>query len=356
MNYYEFVNSRDIRKYLEDIKYNFSPLEKAYIAYQSNHHTIKEIFEAFQDIIDNESDCKIKKRFNCISFSSLKNFLKKYMELFVKLTNRFYKNERNCIYKAEFLNKGDNDFFESDFISSDFSTMKAFLEDDLKDNEVKVIRIKKQFLNKERSYIEIDFNKKMEIVNFSRLSTGIFSRKEEDVLAAFDGMWFDIPTPFKKGDLLTFCERPYWTDCLSFGVDNAPFVLQYLPTWSYNKYLKDGFLDNEPISKDNWNHILKRHKQNGDDTDMYVVAYYCSVNYFFPESDGCYLNAEYYRGKIVGRARIMLALSKYIKGEIDLYGLQKAIQVIVKQEDAKDELTYFHYTDEELKKLKIIDD
>lgn len=353
MNYYNFVNSRDIKDYLKEIKYEFSPLEKAYIVYQSNHHTIKEKFDAFQDIIDNDIDCKIKKRFNCRYYPSLKEFLRNYMGLFEKLINRFYKNERNCVYEAEVLFKSDDEFCDCDFIASSFSKMEAYLNDDLKDDEFKVVRIKKYYLNKKRSYIEVDFSQQGEIVGFYHTMSGLFNNKEEDLLMAFDGMWFDIPTPFKKGDLLVYAERPYWTNYIVLGDDNVPFVLRYLSTWSYNKYLKDGFLDNNPYTKKDWEHVLNLHKKYGDDTDMYVSAFFCSTNYFFPESDGCYLNAEYYRGEINNQTRIMLALSKYIKGEIDLYGLQKAIQVIRLQESAKDELAYFHYTDEELEKLKL---
>lgn len=350
MDYYKFINSRDIQAYLREIKYEFSTMEKAYIVWQSDHVTIKEKLDAFQYIIKNEEDCVVKKRYNLHHYKSLKDLLKKYIDLVNRLIAEFYSKKGKFVYSSEWTVEQDKEWYDFDFISQDYETMKKYVTEELKEDDVRGVRIKKRYLDVERKYLLLHFNKDFQIVDIDFGNLGL-KEKEWDLWSSFEGMWLSIPTPFKKGDILTFVRHPFGAK-----YDQAPFVLRYICYWTYDKFLKDGFDDNAEIGRENWNRILNIHRKNGDITDMYVAAYFLGGDYFYPEVEANYLDAEYYRGDFTGDERIMFVLSQYIKGEIDLYGLQKAILVIKQQDGANEELRYFHYNDETLKMLKLYEE
>ena len=62
MNIYDFINSNAIRNHLKDINYVFTPMEAAFVVWQSKTHTMNQKHEAFQHIIDNMQDCPIEQK------------------------------------------------------------------------------------------------------------------------------------------------------------------------------------------------------------------------------------------------------------------------------------------------------
>lgn len=81
MDILRFVNSKDIRKHLETIGYEFNSLETAWLIYQCRDATIDEKHKAWTELIEIMFDCKIEKRMNTVPQESLHAFLKSYMEL-----------------------------------------------------------------------------------------------------------------------------------------------------------------------------------------------------------------------------------------------------------------------------------
>ena len=62
MNIYDFINSNAIRNHLKDINYVFTPMEAAFVVWQSKTHTMKQKHEGFQYIIDTMPDCPIAQK------------------------------------------------------------------------------------------------------------------------------------------------------------------------------------------------------------------------------------------------------------------------------------------------------
>ena len=85
-----FINSNDIREYLEKINYKFTPLEAAWLVYQCRLISIHEKQEAFKEIIRTMPDCEVKKRFNTVPQKSLHEFLGKYISLQNKFIDTFF--------------------------------------------------------------------------------------------------------------------------------------------------------------------------------------------------------------------------------------------------------------------------
>lgn len=81
MDFYCFVNSRDIRAYLKGICYTFTATEAAWIVWRSMDTTVEDKHAAWQYIIRNMPDCCIPERLNTVPQPSLHCFLQELLEL-----------------------------------------------------------------------------------------------------------------------------------------------------------------------------------------------------------------------------------------------------------------------------------
>ena len=123
-------------------------------------------------------------------------------------------------------------------------------------------------------------------------------RENFDLLFAFEGMWIDIPTPFKKGDIV-FIDRE------KEGFPVTPFVMSDLCT------------DRETEAD---KRIYDRLAEQGDISDMTVGGYWLSDDgsYVYREVEHSYQDMEYYRGPAGGRqGNIFYHISLYLRGKMD---------------------------------------
>ena len=97
-----FINSNDIREYLEKINYKFTPLEAAWLVYQCKLISIPEKQEAFKEIIRTMPDCEVKNRFNTVPQKSLHEFLGKYISLQNKFIDTFF-NDKDSVYRLIYI-------------------------------------------------------------------------------------------------------------------------------------------------------------------------------------------------------------------------------------------------------------
>ena len=64
MNILRFINSKDIRRHLRELQYQFTVPEAAFLIYMSRSASLKEKFDAWQEIINTMPDCSMEERFN----------------------------------------------------------------------------------------------------------------------------------------------------------------------------------------------------------------------------------------------------------------------------------------------------
>lgn len=212
MNIFKYINSKDIRKYLEKIDYKFTSLEAAWLIYQCKGMTLKEKQAAFNELIDTMPDCEIEKRNNTVPQKSLHKFLKKYISLENRYIAEFY-SAQNSIYKLEYIFKDDCEWY-ADGLYSSFQDLKAVAE--ATENVVK-IRCEKLIPNQTHSRMIACFSKDFEIIDIH--IDYIPCNADYDIYyGVFGGLFFDFPTPFKKGDIV--CDK-FNRD----GVCGGPFVL-----------------------------------------------------------------------------------------------------------------------------------
>ncbi|MCR5636364.1 MAG: hypothetical protein K6F76_04205 [Clostridiales bacterium] len=304
MDILRFVNSKDIRKHLSSIGYRFNSLEAAWLIRQCRDATIKEKHNAWEELIKTMPDCEIPERANTVYQESLHLFLRKYMELENKYIKQFYAGpiketfdyENPYIYQFSYLYK-DGSKYDDPNIFSLFCALQKTTQKSNKD--IVSIRCTKTQIDAPDSRSFAKLNSEIDLLKID--PDRIEDKEESDIFfGVFKGLWFEFPTPFKKGDIV-------WDPL--FNVDNndpfvpgGPFVTTVI--------CLEG-IENER---------LKTHlRQDGNNSDMFAMGYFLTSNGdIFPERMSNYMNLEYYNEKLTGPARTLIPISNFLKGKIDV--------------------------------------
>ena len=350
MDIYKYLNSRDVRKHLQDIKYEFTPNQALYVILDSRNSSIQERHEALKGLAETYPDYIIEKRRSDIKPQPLKQFAESYINLEKKALDKLFKKEDGCVYTSRFLY--DDGFGSWSDPYSDFD--RAFEEyyDEIlpQDNKEFITQIRKTYIYS-GEWIEVSVlpNKSITEMQFY-LNTcweGPESEEEKAVLLYKEWMWVDIPVPFRRGDVVY--------SVTNRRKRNKPrqdlMVVDHIQVWSVEDWKANGFVDNKkyPFNSANFEFIQERldsHKEIGDESDMClygaIVFEYGIISYdhVFP-----YLDFEYYRGDYKGEAIIKL-LSNYYKGEIDEELLLNAYFILRSELAADKDLTVGLYTEE----------
>ena len=145
----------------------------------------------------------------------------------------------------------------------------------------------------------------------------IISEEDNEILDAFRGMWPEIPTPFKRGDILISNNQRVCYD--------GPFVLDTILYWK----------DTVPES------TIKFLRSRGDESDLEVNVYTISSDNSLCHDHGpCYLDMEYYNAPLDDSQKFLSVLSGYIKGEYDITVLFEAYDYL---KDAKRRKASYDY-------------
>lgn len=357
MDVYKYIRSKDVREYNKKIKHEFNTLESTFLVWRNYDISLCEKHEAWRQICSEMPDTEIKKRLNVDYAPSLYELI----ELFIKtdkfLINEFYREDDCAIYGYRFYCEGDNGWSE-DFRTpySCFEKLKKALEEDF-DLPIVAIEYRKQYLNSEWKNIVLSIKKDGTVMNVSMqgfeddfLKDNSLKDKEE----FFEGLWIDVPTPFKVGDIVCSKKTPF-----GYSVYNGeqPFVLTYIANWSRKDSLERG----DKTDRSEWqDERITRWKESGDSSDMIANGYFLATDYndrytgdFYDECMHDYTDLEYYRGEFVGGERVLLPVSYFVKGEIGEETFIKACEIIKKQEEVKENVRCLGILDEWVKKLGI---
>ncbi|MBQ3061476.1 MAG: hypothetical protein IJD02_03440 [Lachnospiraceae bacterium] len=315
MDIYSLVNSKVIEEYLRQIGYEFNSLEAAWLIYSCRRLSFEEKKDLWNELVASMPDCEVPIKYNCAGWKSLHSFLKEYIGIIDREITQFYKEDalEEYIYMYSYLYKGDDRWTEEyESIFSSLSKCLEAYEKDMKELD-EMYSCEKTGMVKYRikrcSLVDPQEVFKIEFFGDGRLVQVLDNTKrtnEEEMLInlSFDGMWFDFPTPFKKGDIV-------WVPCddnnIGWNCDGG-FVLKRISTWNQSKCVMDG----------------------SDNSDMSCSGYFVNENgTIYSEVMSGYMDLEYYYGPYRQNERILPALSKYMKGEIEvdllLYAYRKVV-------------------------------
>ena len=299
----KFVNSKDILRYWEetDCIKDFTPIQLAYIVYQSKWATLKEKQDKYKEIIYTCNDVILdnNRQYKGVSFFSLLN---NYIDFQDKIVEKFYEKEALSCYTIGTREKDDSygDYHDSDKV---FSSPDIALQEE-KDDAVVTYKVSKKYIDSEKC-IDVTFNRDMEI-----MSVFISYFDDVDNIQDFlDYFYFSFPLPFKKGDILT---------------DNTHYFTYRDST---DVFVLDELLDNDTYYR-------RKQLEFGDCSDMIALCYqqYGEEGKIIYDHRHNILDYEYFRGELDGRKRILKSISAYLKGEINLELLLIAYHQIIMEE------------------------
>lgn len=355
MNIYKYIRSKDVREYNEKIGHKFTATESAFLVWLNYEITLKEKHDAWQEIMREMPDEEVPKRSNTDYAPSLFALLNKFIEADNRLIDEFYKKDEQTVYSFRYYCKGDSSFGE-DFgrIYSDLGYIQGELRNDSDLGIICVEYTKKYTSSHYRKItLETDGSGNVTSVDGDFIQGIDLNLKKGEF---FEGLWIDVPTPFKCGDIVCSKKTPFGYNIYS---DSKPFVLLSLANWSAKEAEERGERLSEKSKAWKDKH-LKYLKEYGDITDMTASGYFLSSDYndrftggFYNEVMHDYVDLEYYRGDFNGGERVLLPIKYFLNGDIDEETLVKACEIIKKQEEVKQETRYLNLLDEWKEKLRI---
>lgn len=324
MKIIEFINSKDIRKHWQEIGYEPSSLESAWLIWQSKNHTVEEKHKAWQEIIDTAENSNIPIGEYATPQPPLREFLKRYISVEDNLISSFYKTEDNAIfsYRMYFDDDDDRDWYNVSAFFRTFDEAYAHFRDDDEPPHPNFVEFFKIYIGAEDKRIFVRFNSKMEIVNVDETNylIDINEREFEIIQFVFQEMNFEFPIPFKKGDIIKRVKGMYTR-----------------PSCYYEKYVF------ESIANEYGYTVVKGYSADGDGTIQY-------------ESIHMYMDFEYMTLPLGDKDNILTPISKYLSGDVGLALLLGAYRYTLnKYELGVLKLSHLNYTKEE-KKLAGIND
>jgi hypothetical protein len=310
---YEFINSKDIRKYLRDIDYQFSVSEYAYLIWQSRNHTIRQKHKAFTNLLNTTDTCIIRTTC-CREGWDLHQTIKEYIELEDHLIQKFLEKEPSCFYVGEWTENNSYDWYGDNHLFAECNDAYSFAVDGATEAQTQWFRVQKRYIDNSKdcsTIIEARYSPEGEMISIDFVGNFPLSEHESALLfERFDDMWFDIPIPFRPGDIVCDC------------FDGTPFVITTTVPW-YRK---------EHPNKRSSNNIHLTHMDmtasgySVDEEAMSVKYNWLSFHY---------LNLDYYNDELSGMNRILKTYSLFKKGIINGDTLTKLSQLIMAEQFAR---------------------
>ena len=328
----DFLNSKDIAEHWHRVGFACTPLQSAYLVWHNRTKTLAEKHGAWREIMENLPDCPVAEGHRKSNMGiadalagSLHSFLQAFISLQENLIKRFYQKGDHAVYRYCVLYEGDEDWSRDGWL---YDSAEDCFEDVRADEDmlssVLCVQITKRWIGDNRA---ITLCAKADQTVLQLDADGL-SEAEANILQAFEWMWFDFPTPFKRGDLVVSPFSPFGYTL--FGEE--PFVLTNLRSWGGEQLRQNGYPD-EDGRYARADRQLQRHRECADETDMTAHGYFQNEDgSIYHECMHHYLDLEYYRGELQGKRRILRAFSSFERGEIDGELLSVAYYVLLQEE------------------------
>ena len=313
MDLYQFVNSRDIREHLKKINYQFSTLEAAWLVFQADV-TLEEKHAAWKEIIDTMPDCEMEERHWTCPRASLYEYLKDMMAEQQSHLKVMQKPENDYYYMLRFKEK--DDWYNDDNVFRTYEEVLSYASRNFSEDWCQAWRIIRRRYGEKPRYFEETMRPDGTLLGISlwgETTTEEDRNSDQNLL----GLWFDFPTPFKKGDIIWNPKRPD-------GFCGGPFVTLGVGT--------DGLKES----------VIQSMRNGGDNSDMCASGYFVEEDsgYVYREVTDNYMDMEFYREELTDGYRTLKSFSSFVKGEIDEVLLAQAYHVICQEQTMKESRPY----------------
>lgn len=257
MDIYRFFNSRDVANHLREIGYEFSMPEAAFVVYLSLGATLDEKVATWREIAEEMPDCPMGKSPWLERIESSRAFLIDYADMIERELETFCKQDRS-VFRLQREEPGLGWQDDGSIFGSAEACLSYMQEHwgNRADGSIMGFRVAKTKVDRpdrgRDDWLYLNWN--MEVTDVDCIAD---EGPALDLKLQFDGMWFAIPTPFERGDIVRDARHP----------NNGPFVLDWLPTWGRDELLANGFSEGEQIVEwAGWR--LAHWLEGGDISDM----------------------------------------------------------------------------------------
>lgn len=308
MDIYEYFNSRDVAEHCKTLGRSFTGREMAYLIWQSNHHTLHHKIDAWKKMIRTMPD-EEHKDFEEAGCCGLHEFLRKFIDRLLQFLADFEENPGEFAYSYERLYADSSYRFNDEsplFTSYELCIATAVAEAAEKD-EITALRVKKRKICGQ-SATHDEFPILFLTRNAEPMDVYVAPyRGEKDMLVppfGFYSMFVDIPTPFKRGDIVIGASP--------WGTISDPMVISKLPEGN-----GEDFLD---MCANLWD--LDFHKR------------------LFCHDSFSVLSLAYYHGELEKHSRFLFSLHNHIQGCLPLEDLLRSYSIILLESFKENRIGY----------------
>ena len=334
---YEFFNSRDIAEHCYKIGYQFTTIETAYIVWHSNHHSLEEKHNAWNEIINTLPDEQFRSNWDFEGYT-LHSFLRTYMCLQNEFIKDFCTTKERYIYSYATLQKYEDCYRPDDIFFDNYDACLDALKtneiDDDTYDEIAKVKISRHKLYSSR--VSFRDAQEQESIIFDKklcpfdIEPAYESEGEKRFLSPANGfyeMWVAIPTPFHKGDIVMDVDV-----YIDYTKRHRPFILDRIPYWQKNA-------DNGENCATEVDRLLKL---GVDWTDMQECVYLQDSNgEIYWDHAFNYLDMEYYREELCGTENFLTAVSSAMQGKISVEDLLRSHSIVLMENYTFETRRYF---------------
>ena len=205
---YSLINSKSIADYCRSIKHQFNTLEIGILIYRCKHITLEKKMEHYNEILNNpelypdgEVSCHLIK----YGITAL-DLIKMEIDMLRSSLALFNKQEKNTVFTLEgffcISSEEGNVWCDSGVIFKTLKNVNDYIEKEMITSDDREYKIIKKYLNKD-NFIALTYRKNntnsfelFDIIDCSKQSPF-----EEN--SRIGECWIDVPTPFKRGDIVT---------------------------------------------------------------------------------------------------------------------------------------------------------
>ena len=333
MDIYNLINSKTISKYCRKIKHQFNTLETSILICRCKTITIEKKIAYYNEMINNPTlypNMEVNNQLHIADTTAI-DLIKREVDMLNFSLDMFHKPDENAVFALRTSYSGqfvENEKWKEDRIFKTLHDVSDYIEKKVvTDKNNKAYKISKKHLNTDYKYVSLTYRRNnasnFELFDIDNNTHWEYGHEDIDCIY-WDGigsLWLNVPTPFKKGDIITNGERKAVID------------------WVCNK-------DAEYVQ-----HV---EAGNGDSSDM---QYHCYIiNYYGGDKRRVYLENmfdydefEYCTEELKGFDRVLKTISSLITNKIkvnlflDASNFIKAEEVVAEADDLSS-----WYTDEGL--------
>lgn len=322
---YGFLNSTDVRAHFEELHYEFTMPEAAFIVFQSRRRTLAEKLVAWRTIATAYPNCGMCPRDNMETIPDFKAFLEGCTSEQERALHSFTEQEpavsENAGYGYRYLaissilyvdgkdREYENTIDQSNALFPSFDDCLDAVREEL-EHEPKFLSLtitRYEYAagaDKASPHTTAAFDSSFNVI-------GIWHENGDDANEQFEGMCFKFPLPFRRGDILI--------DRCSIH-NREPFVLDEIKLWTLEE-MRDNGMFAHGISDEVAGRIEKcrcRHLNRGGCMEIgaYVIeASRCYGLYEDPLPLNLALDFEYFRDELSGEHRLLKPVSEFLHGD-----------------------------------------